>query len=165
MAAITAGFQFEKAMRPILEGAGPLPHGRLQLIVGASSNSSRRKKRHSGQFKCACSTRGSSVHTAPRWLDPAGALCPKHDQIDVGKTPSRTTRSKASPHQGAQSVSRRSAQRQFCCRLTSNRSADAFTFATPVLDVERRSEVDSRNLFSVEVSLPHIVAILILQNS
>jgi hypothetical protein len=31
MAATTAGPEFEKVMRPILEGAGPLPHGRLQL--------------------------------------------------------------------------------------------------------------------------------------
>ncbi len=44
MAATTAGPEFEKAMRPILEGAGPLPHGRLQLAVGASSHSGRRKK-------------------------------------------------------------------------------------------------------------------------
>jgi hypothetical protein len=58
MAATTAGPEFEKAMRPILEGAGPLPHGRLQLAVGASSHSSRRRKEHSGQIKCACSTCG-----------------------------------------------------------------------------------------------------------
>src|SRR6266849_9892360 len=57
MAATTAGPEFEKAMQPILEGAGPLPHGRLQLAVGASSHSSRRKQ-HSGQIKCACSTCG-----------------------------------------------------------------------------------------------------------
>jgi hypothetical protein len=92
MAATTAGPEFEKVMRPILEGAGPLPHGRLQLAVGASSHSSRRKKPHSGQIKCACSTCGYTVRTTLRWLDFAGApLCPKHGQMDVGKTSSRTT--------------------------------------------------------------------------
>ncbi len=92
MAAATAGPEFEKAMRPILEGAGPLPHGRLQPAVGASSHSSRRKKQHSGQIKCACSTCGYTVRTTLRWLDFAGApLCPKHGQMDVGKTSSRTT--------------------------------------------------------------------------
>ena len=91
MAATTAGPEFEKAMRPILEGAGPLPHGRLQVAVGASSHSSRRKKPHSGQIKCACSNCGYTVHTTRRWLDLAGApLCPKHGQMDVGKTSSRT---------------------------------------------------------------------------
>src|SRR5260370_31118829 len=43
MAATTAGPEFEKAMQPILAAAGPLPHGRLHLNVGASSHSSRRK--------------------------------------------------------------------------------------------------------------------------
>src|SRR5712691_2262334 len=52
MAATTAGPEFEKAMRPILKDAGPLPHGRLQLAL-ASSHSSRRKKPHSGQIECA----------------------------------------------------------------------------------------------------------------
>ncbi len=91
MAATTAGPEFEKTLRPILEGAGPLPHGRLQLAVGASSHS-RRKRPHSGQIKYACSDCGYTVHTRRRWLDLAGApLCPKHGQMDVGKTSSRTT--------------------------------------------------------------------------
>jgi hypothetical protein len=47
MAATAAGPEFEKAMRPILEAAGPLPHGRLHVSAGASSHSSRRKKPHS----------------------------------------------------------------------------------------------------------------------
>src|SRR5439155_26054932 len=42
MAATTAGPEFEKALRPILEEAGPLPHGRLQSTNGASSHSSHR---------------------------------------------------------------------------------------------------------------------------
>jgi hypothetical protein len=91
MAATTAGPDFEQAMRPILEGAGPLPHGRLQVAVGASSHSSRRKKPHSGQIKCACSNCGYTVHTTRRWLDLAGApLCPKHSQMGVGEMSSRT---------------------------------------------------------------------------
>jgi hypothetical protein len=42
MTATSAGPEFDKAMRPILEEAGPLPHGRLQPATGASSHSSRR---------------------------------------------------------------------------------------------------------------------------
>jgi hypothetical protein len=92
LAATTAGPEFEKAMRPILEGAGPLPHGRLQMAVGASSHSSRRKKQHSGQIKCACSNCGYTVHTTRRWLDLAGHRSVQSTgQMDVGKTSSRTT--------------------------------------------------------------------------
>ena len=47
MAATTAGPEFEEALQPILEAAGPLPHGRLQAAMGASSHSNRRKKQHS----------------------------------------------------------------------------------------------------------------------
>jgi hypothetical protein len=91
MAATTAGPEFEKTLRPILEGGGALPHGRLQSTVGASSHSSRRKRQPSGQIKCICGTCGYAAHTTRRWLDLAGApLCPKHGQMDVGKTPSRT---------------------------------------------------------------------------
>ena len=46
MAATTAGQEFENTMRPILEAAGLLPHGRLRLGIGASSHS-RRKKQYS----------------------------------------------------------------------------------------------------------------------
>src|SRR6266446_6558581 len=92
MTATTGGPEFDKAMRSILEAAGPLPHGRLQLAMGASSHSSRRKKRHSGQFECACSACGYAVHTTRRWLDLAGApLCPKHGQMDTQKMQSSTT--------------------------------------------------------------------------
>jgi hypothetical protein len=92
MAATTAGPEFEKAMRPILEDAGPLPHGRLQLALGASSHSSRRKKPHSGQIKCACSTCGYTVHTTRKWLELAGPqLCPKHGQMNTVKMQSPTT--------------------------------------------------------------------------
>ena len=49
MAATTAGPEFEKAMRPILEAAGPLPHGRLQAAMGTSSHSNRRKKPSPGR--------------------------------------------------------------------------------------------------------------------
>ena len=77
MAATAAGPKFEKAMRPILEAAGPLPHGSLQLGIGASSHSNRRKKQYSRQIKCACSNCGYTVHITPKWLELAGApLCP-----------------------------------------------------------------------------------------
>jgi hypothetical protein len=43
MAATTAGPEFEEALRPILKAVGPLPHGRLQAAMGASSHSNRRQ--------------------------------------------------------------------------------------------------------------------------
>jgi hypothetical protein len=92
MAATTTGPEFEQALRPILAAAGPLPHGRLRLAVGASSHSSRGKKPYSRQSKCACSNCGYTVHTTRKWLDLAGApLCPRHGQMDVEKTSSRST--------------------------------------------------------------------------
>ena len=88
MKATTAGPEFEKAMQPILAAAGPLPHGRLHLNVGASSHSSRRKKPYSGRIRCACDNCGYTVHTTRKWLNLAGApLCPKHGQMEVEKTP------------------------------------------------------------------------------
>jgi hypothetical protein len=92
MAATTAGPEFEEALRPILEAAGPLPHGRLQAAMGASSHSNRRKKQHSRQIKYACSNCGYTVHTTRKWLELAGApLCPKHGQMDTEKMQSPTT--------------------------------------------------------------------------
>ena len=92
MAATTAGPEFEKAMRPILEAEEPPPHGRLQLAIGASSYSNRRKKQYSRQIKCACSNCGYTVHTTRRWLELAGApLCPKHAQMDTKKMQPATT--------------------------------------------------------------------------
>jgi len=83
MAATTAGPEFEKAARPILDAAGPLPHGRLRLAVGASSHS-RGKKQYSRSIKCTCSNCGYTVHSSRKWLDLAGApLCPKHGQMDI----------------------------------------------------------------------------------
>jgi hypothetical protein len=64
MKATTAGPEFEKAMQPILAAAGPLPHGRLHLNVGASSHSSRRKKPYSARIRCACDNCGYTVHDA-----------------------------------------------------------------------------------------------------
>jgi hypothetical protein len=91
MTATMAGPEFEQAVRPILERAGPLPHGRLHLAIGASSHSSRRKRQYTGQVKCICSTCGYSVRTVRRWLNFAGApLCPKHGQMHVESTPLRT---------------------------------------------------------------------------
>ena len=79
MAATTAGPEFEKALRPILEEAGALPHGRLQSTNGASSHSSRRKRPHSSRVKCVCDICGYAAHTTRKSLNSAGAtLCPKH---------------------------------------------------------------------------------------
>ena len=92
MKATTAGPEFEKAMHPILVAAGPLPHGRLHLNVGASSHSSRRKRLYSGRIRCACGNCGYTVHTTRKWLNLAGApLCPKHGQMEVENMPSPTT--------------------------------------------------------------------------
>ena len=87
--ATTAGPEFEKAVRPILEEAGSLPHGRLQLVLGASSHSSRRKKQYSRQIKCVCDNCGYTVYTTPKWLDAAGApLCPKHGRMNAASASS-----------------------------------------------------------------------------
>jgi hypothetical protein len=92
MAATMAGPEFEKALRPILEEAGRLPHSRLQSTMGASSHSSRRKRQHSRQVNCVCNTCGYSAHITRRWLDSAGApLCPKHGAMHAEELPSRTT--------------------------------------------------------------------------
>jgi hypothetical protein len=86
MVATTAGPEFAQALRPILEAAGPLPHGRLQLAVGASSHN-KRKRRYSRPIKYSCSNCGYTVHTTRKWLDLAGApLCPKHGQMHIEKT-------------------------------------------------------------------------------
>src|SRR6266446_9193026 len=91
MATTTAGPEFEKAMRPILEAAGPLPHGRLHLSAGSSSHSSRRKKQYSWQIKCACTNCGYIVHTTRKWLELAGTpLCPAHGRMEIEKTKSPT---------------------------------------------------------------------------
>ena len=62
MAATTAGPGLEKAMRPILEAAGPLPHGRHDATSGGSSRSSSRKKQHARQIRCGAEC-GCTVHT------------------------------------------------------------------------------------------------------
>src|SRR5258708_6630245 len=69
MSATTAGPEFEKATRPILEAAGPLPHGRLYVSAGASSHSSRRKKQYSRPIRCACASCGYTVHATRKWLE------------------------------------------------------------------------------------------------
>jgi hypothetical protein len=84
MSATTPGPEFEEALRPILQDAGPLPHGRLSSTIGVSSHSSRRKRPHSSRIKCVCDTCGYAAHTTRRWLNSAGApLCPKHGQMNV----------------------------------------------------------------------------------
>jgi hypothetical protein len=89
MKATTAGPEFEKAMHPILAAAGPLPHCKLHLNVGASSHSSRGKRPYSGRIRCACGNCGYTVHTTRKWLNLAGApLCPNRGPMDVS---SRTT--------------------------------------------------------------------------
>jgi hypothetical protein len=82
LTATSAGPEFERAVRPILESAGPLPHGRLQLTLGGSIHSSRRKKQYSRPIKCACRNCGYTVHIFRKWLDLAGPpLCPQHGQM------------------------------------------------------------------------------------
>jgi hypothetical protein len=105
MAATTAGPKFEQAMRPILDAAGPLPHGRLQLAVGASSHS-RRKKQYSRPVKCACRNCGYTVHTTRKWLNLAGApLCPKHGRMHIEKSPHRLGRKSTNGGHGEKSSS------------------------------------------------------------
>jgi len=82
MTATSAGPEFERAVRPILEDAGPLPHGRLQLMLGASSHSSRRKRRYSYPIKCACRNCGYTVQISRKWLDLVRPpLCPQQGQM------------------------------------------------------------------------------------
>jgi hypothetical protein len=84
MAATTAGPGFEKAMQPILQAAGPLPHGRLRLAGGARSHSARRNPQHPRRVKCACANCGYTIHTAGKWLALAGApLCPNHGRMQI----------------------------------------------------------------------------------
>jgi hypothetical protein len=91
MKATTVGPEFERALRPILAAAGPLPHGRLRLAVGASSHSSQGKKPYSRPIKCACGNCGYTVHTTRKWLNLAGApLCPQHGPMKVETTLSTT---------------------------------------------------------------------------
>jgi hypothetical protein len=83
----TAGPEFELAMQPILQAAGPLPHGRLRLTAGANSHSGKRKPQNSRQIKCTCADCGYSVHTTGKWLALAGApLCPNHGRMQIKKT-------------------------------------------------------------------------------
>ena len=91
MAATIAGPEFEKAMRPILEKAGPLPHGRLQLAIGASSQS-RRKRQYSRRSSAPVAIAATLFTPRAKWPELAGApLCPKHGQMDTQKMQSPTT--------------------------------------------------------------------------
>ena len=73
MSATTPGPEFEEALRPILQDAGPLPHGRLSSTIGASSHSSRRKRPPSCRVKCVCDTCGYAAHTTRRWHNSGGS--------------------------------------------------------------------------------------------
>jgi hypothetical protein len=85
MTATTAGPEFERAMQPILEAAGPLRHGGLDVSAGISSHA-RRKRQPSRQIKCSCTECGYMVRTTRRWLDRAGApLCPRHGAMEEEK--------------------------------------------------------------------------------
>jgi hypothetical protein len=78
IAATIAGPEFEKAMRPILEGAGPLPHGRLQLAIGASSHSNRRKSRLLGRSSASVAIAATLFIPRDKWLELARSpLLPK----------------------------------------------------------------------------------------
>src|SRR5260370_38236155 len=69
MVATTAGPEFEKAMQPILQAAGPLPHGRLHLTASGSSHSRTRKKQYSRQIKCAWTNCGDVVPPTRKWRE------------------------------------------------------------------------------------------------
>jgi hypothetical protein len=139
LTATTAGPEFEKAMRPILEAAGPLPQGRLKLAIGASSHSNRHKKPSCQRIKCACSNCGYTVHTTRKWLGLAGApLCPKHGQMDAEKMQSPTTCRRITPSAlvrvGHEFVSHRRLNLSplgLSYKLRSSRLAGTLTFIGP----------------------------------
>src|SRR5258707_12649118 len=61
MVATTAGPEFEKAMQPILQAAGALPHGRLRLTSGGSTHPSTHKNHDPSQSKYASTNCGYRV--------------------------------------------------------------------------------------------------------
>ena len=134
MAATTAGPEFEQAMRPILEAAGPLPHGRLQLAIGASSHSNRRKKPSPGRSSAPVAIAATLFIrrvNGSNW--PEHHCAPSTVKWTYGRCHLGRRSSEASPaSSGAEPKPAHLSESNLCCRLTSNRSADAFTFATLV---------------------------------
>lgn len=79
MTATTAGPRFIEIITPILEEAGPLPHGELN-IGGSTSNTP--KKQTSRMIKCECATCGYTVRAARKWIEEVGAPhCPAHGEM------------------------------------------------------------------------------------
>ncbi len=87
MRATTPGDVFLATVAPILVGAGPLPHARLD--TGGETTAP--KKQATRMLKCECAACGYTVRTACKWLETAGApLCPiaghgpmHHDPLDL----------------------------------------------------------------------------------
>ncbi len=75
MKSTTAGPRFTAAVAPILAGAGPLPHARLNF----DGVTTRPKKQSARMIKCECGECGYIVRTARRWIEEKGAPhCPEH---------------------------------------------------------------------------------------
>lgn len=74
MRATTAGPKFLTTIEPILEGAGALPHSRLETTG--------RKKDSNRHIKCECKKCGYAARTSRKWLVTLGPPhCPKHGQM------------------------------------------------------------------------------------
>ena len=95
MTATVPGPAFEAAIAPILETAGPLPHGRLKTSSDAlqvpdpgeedeqikTTGPKKQTRRH---IKCLCRECGYTARTSRKWLDQAGAPhCPQHGEMEV----------------------------------------------------------------------------------
>jgi hypothetical protein len=86
MRATTPGDVFLATITPILAGAGPLPHARLDT----GGETTRPKKQGTRLLKCECEACGYTVRTARKWLELAGApSCPikghgvmRHDPVE-----------------------------------------------------------------------------------
>ena len=91
MRATIPGDLFLATITPILAGAGPLPHARLDT----GGETTRPKKQGTRLLKCECEACGYTVRTARKWLELAGApLCPtkghgpmRHDPIESEDDP------------------------------------------------------------------------------
>lgn len=79
MRSTVAGPDFEAALLPILQDAGPLPHARLDTHAGETTGP---KKQTSRMVKCQCVTCGYTARTARKWLEEVGPPhCPTHGQM------------------------------------------------------------------------------------
>ena len=76
LTATTEGEAFKRLAAPILEAAGPYPHGELHAMTNG------KKKQVARLIKCECATCGYVVRTAQSWIDDKGAPhCPDHGKM------------------------------------------------------------------------------------